>query len=187
MLDLFDALELIRKNEENCDALRAGWIQAVSSFDFFMHEVSAVELRHRLENQVPIRNVLVSIDTVRAVIDQQRIDLVEDSFRKSNSYKSFVDPQNVGELLGCFVESGWDKIADVFELNYKEGLDSGELKRSIKRIWIRRNKIAHEADINPSMAGVSLWPLSRDDLDFTITRIERVGKSVPPVLAHHCY
>lgn len=48
MISLFNALVAIRPDEPaNDDALRSAYILAVSSFDFFAHEVAAIETRLR--------------------------------------------------------------------------------------------------------------------------------------------
>lgn len=183
MVSLFDALEMLRRDERNHDALRAAWIQAVSSFDFFVHELVAVEATYRYVNAVPTRNLVMPVEVAVIRDPVQRHSAYEAYVRKGNSYKSFVAPEKLAEVFSCFTTCPWEKISVVYkEIN---GLEEGavQLKQSLKQIWDRRNKIAHEADINPAMSGTQLWPVYSDDALFTIDFVSRIGKCLPRVIS----
>ena len=56
-------------------------------------------------------------------------------------------------------------------------------KGQLKSVWKRRNQIAHEADVNPALAGVSLWPIDKIDTNITINFIAIIAEHLPKVIA----
>jgi len=95
--------------------------------------------------------------------------IIENHIRETNSYKSFVDPGKFAEAMGCFVDSPWEQIAAELEQDPKM------LKQRVRAIYRWRNRIAHEADINPVFAGVELWPISKEDVVDAIDDLEKIG------------
>ncbi|MCY1376586.1 hypothetical protein D9M69_640890 [compost metagenome] len=71
------------------------------------------------------------------------------------------------------------------------GLAEGErrtseaIKGQLRTVWKRRNQIAHEADVNPTLAGVSLWPIDKEDTEITIGFVRSVGVHIPRVISEH--
>lgn len=186
MIILFDALSALRPLEPaNDDALRSAYFLAVSSFDFFVHEIAAVEAKHRFSERVRTRNIHLPMEVMTISENDDRISTAESYVRQTNSYKAFVDPGKLAELLSCFCDSPWDKIAEHFnkELKKEDFRTTSDLKGQLKSVWKRRNQIAHEADVNPTLAGVSLWPIDKVDTNITIDFIEDIGKQLPKVIA----
>jgi hypothetical protein len=58
-----------------------------------------------------------------------------------------------------------------------------DIKGQLKTIWKRRNQIAHEADVNPALAGVSLWPIDKTDTEITIRFIAALGAHLSKVIS----
>jgi len=186
MVRLYDALAALRNNDPaNDDALRAAYFQAVSSFDFFAHEIAAVEAKHRFEAGKKTRNISLPMELMTIADVDARISAAEEQVRQSNSFKAFVDPAKLAEMLSCFCENPWDRI--LFRIN--EGKEqpaqktAEQVKGQLKSIWKRRNKIAHEADVNPALAGISLWPIDKQDAELTISFVEEIGGHLPSVIS----
>ena len=186
MVRLYDALSALRNNDPaNDDALRAAYFQAVSSFDFFAHEIAAVEAKHRFEAGKKTRNISLPMELMTIAEVNARISAAEEQVRQSNSFKAFVDPAKLAEMLSCFCENPWDRI--LFRIN--EGKEqpaqksAEQVKGQLKSIWKRRNKIAHEADVNPALAGISLWPIDKQDAELTISFVEEIGSHLPAVIS----
>ena len=57
------------------------------------------------------------------------------------------------------------------------------IKGQLKSVWKRRNQIAHEADVNPALAGVSLWPIDKIDTEITIDFIFSIGVHMAKVIS----
>jgi hypothetical protein len=184
MINLFDALSALRPgNSANDDALRAAYFQAVSSFDFFAHEIAAVEARYRFTSAIATRKIHLPMEILTAASAAERETNAENHIRTTNSYKAFVDPAKLAELLSCYCEEPWNKISQRLSATHGVTVSADELKAQLKSIWQRRNKIAHEADINPALAGVSLWPIDKEDAESTINFLTKLATELPAVVA----
>jgi hypothetical protein len=186
MIDLFDALSAIRRDDpSNDDALRSAYIQAVSSFDFFAHEIAAIEAKYRLSSCVKTRNISLPMEIMTIEEQETRLCAAEAHIRESNSFKAFVDPAKLSELLSCYTSKPWEKICLLVNNGKKsEGMrDAASLKGQLKSIWKRRNQIAHEADVNPTLSGVSLWPIDKTDTEITINFIQMIGIQLQQVIS----
>lgn len=186
MVALFDALTALRPHEPaNDDALRSAYFFAVSSFDFFAHELAAVEAKHRFVNSLRTRNIHLPMEVMTIADSETRIATAETHVRYANSYKAFVDPGKLAELLSCYCLRPWDKLALLINsgLPEFERRSAEDFKGQLKSIWKRRNQIAHEADVNPTLAGVSLWPIDKVDTEITIDFISSIGAHMPKVFS----
>ncbi len=186
MVTLYDALTALRPKEPaNDDALRSAYFQTVSSFDFFAHELAAIEAKHRFQNGLKTRKITLPMEVMTILDGDARIGAAEVQIRQGNSYKAFVDPGKLAEMLSCYCESPWQKIGN----RMNEGKDIGDqrtadhIKGQLKSIWKRRNQIAHEADVNPTLAGIGLWPIDKPDTELTIGFILSVGEQLPYVIS----
>jgi hypothetical protein len=186
MVTLYDALTALRPREPaNDDALRSAYFQAVSSFDFFAHELAAIEAKHRFQNGIRTRKITLPMEVMTIQNSDTQISAAELQIRQANSYKAFVDLGKLAEMLSCYCESPWQKISD----RMNQGRDAGDqraadhIKGQLKSIWKRRNQIAHEADVNPTLAGISLWPIDKADTELTIGFILSVGEQLPHVIS----
>ncbi|KKI22243.1 hypothetical protein [Sphingomonas sp. Ag1] len=186
MISLFDALSALRPHEPaNDDALRSAYFMAVSSFDFFAHELAAVEAKHRFTNGLKTRNIHLPMEVMTIGDSDTRIGAAEAHVRQANSYRAFVDPAKLAELLACYCLKPWDKLAQHINdgVPADDQRSAEDLKGQLKSIWKRRNQIAHEADVNPTLAGVSLWPIDKVDTEITITFIGALAEHLPKVFA----
>lgn len=186
MVNLYDALVALRPREPaNDDALRSAYFQTVSSFDFFAHELAAVEARHRFSNAIRTRNISLPMEVMMIHDKEDRISAAEQHIRQINSYKAFVDPAKLSEVLSCYCDKPWKKICDIFN----ETSDAGgqrtieQVKGQLKNIWRRRNQIAHSADVNPTLAGIELWPINKEDTEITIDFTNKLGRIIPTVIS----
>jgi hypothetical protein len=153
------------------DLLRSGILLAVSSLDLLVHSLYRAEVVYRLQNSIPIDfleipyNCLISDPIIK-------IQSVDTSIKSSHSFKSFVAPDKIAEILRHFVADPWTSIAvDI-------GEDKKDTKSRLRQIIDWRNRIAHEADINPNYGGIDLWPISKLDTESSIKFIEKIGTSI---------
>lgn len=187
MISLYDALVALRRNQpENDDALRSAYFQVVSSFDFLAHEIAAIEGRFRFESCLKTRNLTLPMEVITIADNTDRVNAAEIEIRRINSFKAFVDPGKLAEMLSCYCEQPWEKIAASYNStkDASEEKTAIELKNRLKNIWKRRNQIAHEADVNPAMAGISLWPITKEDTELTVEFIKDLGGCLPKVISH---
>ncbi|MGQ3048293.1 MAG: hypothetical protein ACT6Q8_03890 [Niveispirillum sp.] len=186
MISLYDALSAIRRGDPaNDDALRSAYFQAVSSFDFFAHELAAIEAKHRFSTGVRTRNIALPMEVMTIANIEERVSTAEAQIRQSNSYKAFVDPAKLAEMLACYCEKPWMSICTNMNLGKptSEQRSPVDVKGQLKSIWKRRNQIAHEADVNPMLSGISLWPIYKSDTEFTISFMLEIGRQLPIVIS----
>src|ERR1700759_5356643 len=140
------------------DVLRAEIVLAVSSLDHYIHELARLGM---LECWTGIRNstdafkrfplpISVAVALSDPVIAQQTI---ESEIRLRHSFLAFQHPDRIADAVRLFSDVRlWEEVANIL------GMAAQEVKSSLVLIVDRRNKIAHEADIDPSYPG-QRWPI----------------------------
>jgi hypothetical protein len=141
------------------DVLRAAVVWGVSAFDHYVHELTRLGMlecwagdRKKTDafNRFPLP-ISIAEGLANASTAQQAIDA---EIRSRHAYLSFLHPEKVADAVRLFSDVQlWDEVGK--EL----GTTSKEIKTSLLLIVDRRNKIAHEADIDPSYPG-QRWPIS---------------------------
>ncbi|MGB6085799.1 hypothetical protein, partial [Parvibaculum sp.] len=131
------------------------------------------------------RNIHLPMEIMTIADSADRIAAAERRVRDTNSYRAFVDPAKLAELLSCFCPNPWIKLQALFNASrsVSDPRSVEQLKGQLKSIWKRRNQIAHEADINPTLGGIALWPIDRIDAEITIDFIANVGAHLPEVIS----
>lgn len=157
------------------DILRSSLVLTVSAFDLFMHDIYRGEVLDRLRSGRSTPALKVPFDAVIASGTSQ-IELIDECISRENSYKSFVAPDKVADCLRVLVENPWDKISS--EL----GESARNLKVRLKGVVDLRNRIAHEADVNPAYAGIELWPIYSADVSTSITFIRNLSHGIARVV-----
>ena len=114
---------------------------------------------------------------------EERFDAVDLHVRESYSYKTLVDQKKLPLILSCFCENPWNLIVENHNEIHGEGVDKSTLMAQLQSIWNRRNKIAHEADVNPTLSGISLWPIDQRDTEITVAFVEKLGQCLPDVIS----
>ncbi len=160
---------------DTSDMLRSSVVLCVSAFDFLIHELFRIETIERYRTARSVSRIQLPFD-VAIVQDTTKEELIESHIRQTNSYKTFVDPGKYSEAMGCFVDDPWSRVSN------KLGKDSRSLKKRIRSIYKWRNRIAHEADINPVYGGIELWPIERQDVLDALSDIEEVGNASVDVI-----
>lgn len=160
---------------DTTDMLRAAVVLGVSAFDYLVHELFRIEVlvRHRDRRLIERLHIPFNVGVSDSAI---RENLIDNYVRETNSYKSFVDPGKFSEAMGCFVQAPWLRISEHL------GEQEKPLKKRLRTIYRWRNRIAHEADINPVLAGVELWPIEKFDVLDAINDLERIGLATIAVL-----
>lgn len=153
---------------DTSDMLRTSVVLCVSAFDYLIHEIYRIEVIERFRHKKNVKRQALPFSVV--TIEKSEVESIIDAHvRKNNSYKSFVDPGKYAEAMGCFVEAPWEKVA------IKVGQNACSLKSRIRTIYRWRNRIAHEADINPVYSGVEFWPIEPSDVLNAVRDVEEVG------------
>jgi len=131
------------------DLLRAALVQGVSAFDHFVHE----ELRARmLRIQVGtyprvsgFERFRVSLQSVQQALTAGGVGWLEAEVREQHGYQSFQHPEKIADAFRL-VSNGefWNAVGIAL------ARPPADVKRALLLIVDRRNKIAHEADTDPT-------------------------------------
>lgn len=156
------------------DLYRSQIVLTVSALDHFIHEFVLEEMMETYNGRrtpTPAFNRFpIPISTVHRTVPSNNV--ISSHIRQKHSWLSFQDPDKIADAIRLISDIRlWDEIAPNFSLS------AGDLKAKLKLIVDRRNKIAHESDLDPSNPGVK-WPISTADVRYVIDFIERVTNEI---------
>ena len=143
------------------EVLRAELVQTVSAFDTFIHDCVRIGIVNKFISSGVLSSSLKEypipfedFEAINALLNMNDKALYLDGvIKKVNSKDSYQSPKSVEYALGLIgVTNIWSKVAPRLELG---------------NIVNRRNKIAHESDLNP--LGVSLNPITKPEVDNVLT------------------
>ncbi len=165
------------------DMLRAALVLAVSALDYYIHEVVRIGMLeiHRGQRPEPpaFSRFQISLGNARAGINAgQNIDSwLEDEIRQRHSYKSFQQPEAIADAIRLISDKKlWEEVSTNMSRPAKD------IKQQLNRIVDRRNKIAHEADIDPSYPIGDRWPIDELLVNEAVDFIEQVVESIHNIL-----
>lgn len=102
---------------------------------------------------------------------------LEDEIRDRLSYQSFQQPDKIADAIRFISDKKlWDEVATVL------GKPVRTVKQQLGAIVDRRNKIAHEADIDPTFGIGSRWYIDEVLVNDAIDFIESVVESIHQIL-----
>ncbi len=164
------------------DILRAALVLAVSALDYYVHEVVRLGMLeiHRGQRPEPsaFSKFQVSLGSARQGSQASAIDAwLEDEIRQRHSYKSFQTWRNIADAIRLISDKKlWDEVAIL------TGQPVEDLKRELNLIVDRRNKIAHEADIDPTLNLGNRWMIDEGLVSDAVDFIEKVVQSIHNIL-----
>ncbi|EKV01157.1 hypothetical protein Lepto7375DRAFT_3300 [Leptolyngbya sp. PCC 7375] len=98
---------------------------------------------------------------------------LEDEIRQTLSYKSFQQPNNIADAIRLISDvSLWVSVANIL------GKPTEMVKQQLTFIVDRRNKIAHEADIDMTYGIGNRWPIDEDLVNEAVTFIEQLIEAI---------
>jgi hypothetical protein len=97
---------------------------------------------------------------------------LETEIRARHSFLSFQQPDQIADAIRLFspIEL-WKEVGQTL------GEDPQDIKARLKLIVERRNKIAHEADIDPTFPD-QRWPIRSQDTEDALGFIEKIGETI---------
>jgi RiboL-PSP-HEPN len=165
------------------DMLRASLVLAVSALDYYIHEVVRIGMLeiHRGQRPEPpaFSGFQISLGNARAGINAgQNIDSwLEDEIRQRHSYKSFQQPNAIADAIRLICDKKlWE------EVSINMGSPAKDIKQQLSLIVDRRNKIAHEADIDPTLSIGNRWPIDELLVNEAVDFLEQVVESIHKIL-----
>ena len=158
------------------DILRAALVLSVSALDYYVHEVvrlGMLEIYSGSRSEPPaFSRFQVSLGSTRSLDN-----LLEDEIRQRHSYKSFQQPDNIAEAIRLIADKKlWEEVGNLMDRPAKD------IKQELSIIVDRRNKIAHEADIDPTFDLGNRWSINEELVNDAVDFIEQVVESIHSIL-----
>lgn len=165
---------------DTSDILRAQIVLALSALDHYIHEITVAGMIEILSGTRPSTDAFlkfrVSMDVVISSGATNRIIVLEAEIRERHSYLSFQHPDKIADAIRLFSDVQlWRDVSAIMSM------PAPDIKNTLRLIVDRRNKIAHEADIDPSYPG-SRWPISDRDVNGAINFIESLCEAINTVV-----
>jgi len=108
----------------------------------------------------------------RALNGQSHESWLGDTVREKHSWMSFQHPDKIADAIRLISPKKlWEEVGTAMNLPAKD------VKLRIEMIVDRRNKIAHEADMDPTNPGFR-WPIHQQMASDALDEIERVAEAV---------
>ena len=179
---LYTALsQLTTSAVDATDILRAQIVLAVSALDHYIHELTRLGMLEIFDGVRPTTSAFgrfqITIDAAMAGLSgNSGNNWFESVIREKHGFLAFQTPDKVSDAIRLF--SNCDLWTEV---SMKLGSSPQDVKTQLRLIVERRNKIAHEADLDPSYPGIR-WPISSADAGSTVQFINDICESIHSVI-----
>lgn len=170
------------------ELLRAEWVARVSALDMYIHELVSQKIIDIYDGNRPTTpsflQFKISIETLTRIRSASILTDAKSAFeleiRSSLARITYQDPETIadGIRLISMVEL-WNELAIIIKgatTSNKSSL-AKVLKKDLSLIVSRRNKIAHEGDLQPTPPRQP-WAISRADLEFVTVTIESIVNAI---------
>ena len=163
------------------DLLRSALVSGVSALDHYVHEIVRKLMIEIADGKrepteaywrfsVSVRVMMYAANGVPAS------HCMDEAVRREHGHLAFQQPDKIADAIRL-VWTGklWPQVATSL------GTDAMSLKRKIKLIVGRRNRIVHEADCDPSCP-ISRWPITATDAKRALSTIEETVLAIDKIL-----
>lgn len=158
------------------DLLRAQIVLGVSALDYYVHEVTTIGMVEVFEGKRPATPAFlkyrVSISGVLGKAAPPHVSWFESEVRDRHSFLSFQQPEKVADAIRLFSDvTLWKQVA------VNLALSEQAVKDQLKLIVDRRNKIAHESDLDPSYPNTR-WPIHTADVEKSLQFLRQTCEAI---------
>lgn len=172
------------------ELLRAEWVARVSALDLYVHEFVAQRMLQIFEQSRPappafstFKVPLATLDRIRSAATPLEEQIAFDlEVRKQHSLQTFQDPAKIADAIRlCSSVELWNTIA-IFHgaTEQTKTVHAKALKQQLSQIVERRNKIAHEGDLQPGYPRTP-WPIKISDLRLVSTFLRSIVTAMESV------
>ena len=163
------------------DLLRAQVVLGVSALDHYVHELTVQGMLEVYDGIRPRTNAFAAfriplvILTGNVPIQLNRVAF-ENAVRERHGFLSFQQPDKIADAIRLFsTVQLWPSVA------LQLGLNAKQVKDRLQLVVDRRNKIAHEADMDPSYPGTR-WPINPSDVGSALDMIKQICQAIDSVV-----
>lgn len=163
------------------DILRAAIVGAVSALDYFVHEVVRERLIDICAGRRPPTQAYsrfkVSVGALSAAASGLGPETwMSEEIRLQHGHLSFQTPDKIADAVRLVFDGQlWREVAS------KLSSDDATVKRELELVVHRRNKIAHEADRDPTPPH-DRWPISDTDSFAAVECVTKIARAIAAVL-----
>ena len=164
------------------DILRAEIVLTVSALDHFVHELTRLGMLEcwsgaRAQTDA-FRRYQLPVSAIPYLgIPITALQTFDSEIRAKHSFLSFQHPDKIAEAIRLV-----SKIKLWEQVGTETRRPAQQVKASLTLIIDRRNKIAHEADTDPSYPG-QRWPIDRPMVEGIFDEIETIVVAIFKVVA----
>jgi len=161
------------------DILRAELVFGVSALDSFIHELVRIGMVEIFKNNRSttnsFNNFMVSMEHLTTIINNssptEREALFSQEIRNRLSWRSFQRSSKISEAIKLMSDVGlWDEVGNYLSTPPED------VKNRLDIIVERRDKIAHEADIDPTYN--TKWPINEVMVNDSIVFLENLAEAI---------
>jgi RiboL-PSP-HEPN len=169
--------EAIRLDE----LLRAELVLAVSAVDCYVHDVVRTGMRQCFSAVAgepnAYLNFSVSLGLAKRIAAETsasvRLTLMEEEIRRLHAFRTFQSAENISQALALIgVKSIWDKVGALLST------PSSDVRTHLDIIVDRRNRIAHESDIDPTMGIGIKYAIDHPMVQQATNFLERIVRAI---------
>ena len=163
------------------DILRSELVMAVSALDHFIHELVRLGMLeayhgHRGQTEACLMFQVTLASAIQGITMPTTDSWLEEQIRLRHGYLSFQRPDSIADAIRLVSDIQlWN------EVGHQHGTTIQNVRAQLGLIVDRRNKIAHEADMDPSYAG-RLWPVDFGLVDEAVTFMEQLAETINSIV-----
>jgi hypothetical protein len=169
------------------ELLRAEWIARVGALDLYIHELVAQQMLATFERRRPpspsylrFRISNETLSRIRLAASSSDAGAAFDlEVRNQLSLISFQEPEKIAEGVRlCSEIELWNEVAVKLGAAQSSKVKQAKsLKKELSIIVRRRNQIAHEGDLQPTLIREP-WPIQQSDLSLIGSRIDTIVRTI---------
>lgn len=162
------------------DLHRAAIVLAVSALDHFVHDVVRIGVVKSYSNVIPATDATLAFrvpisSVLECVATPGDSTWLDSAVRNSHSFQTFQHPDKIADAIRLISPVKlWEEVGK--EL----GMDAKAVKTHLTAIVDRRNKIAHEADMDHLGTGTR-WPIDEQLVTEALDFVEKVVRAISAV------
>lgn len=163
------------------DILRSELVMAISALDHCIHEIVRLGMLEVYRGIRPETSAFlrfqISLESVRQVVSTPTSDdWLENEIRERHGWRSFQQADHIADAIRLISDiSLWEQVSNHL------GMPSQDVKEQLNLIADRRNKIVHEADMDPTPYNTR-WPIDEVLVDDAINFIEQIVETIHDLL-----
>jgi hypothetical protein len=163
------------------DMWRAQIVLGVSALDHLVHELARIGMIEiakgtRQKTDAYLKFVLPLSAVERGLNGSDHEVWLGEAVREKHSWLSFQHPDKIADAIRLVsTVKLWDEVGNELKMPAKD------VKIALEAITDRRNKIAHEADMDPTNPGFR-WPISESLAMQALDFIEKVAEAISKVV-----